>query len=61
MPRPGPRRPIVNVKLSQAGIDRIDELAEAEGRNRSEQIRVMLAFATARMPAGWAPKGGADE
>jgi hypothetical protein len=55
-PRPGPRRPLVAIKLSQPGIDHIDQRAEAEAEgNRSEMIRRMLAYAAAHMPKGWHP------
>lgn len=57
MPRPGPRRPLVALKLADEVIERIDALALAAGRvkgngdpNRSEQIRVMLAYAEQHMP-----------
>lgn len=63
MPRTGERRPLVAIKLSSAGIARIDERAAArakhEGRekpNRSDEIRVMLAYAEQHMPANWQPK-----
>jgi hypothetical protein len=62
MPRPGPRRPIVALRLSDAGIEHIDERALAEGLtirggepNRSEMARLMLAYASAYMPKGWRP------
>lgn len=56
MPRPGPRRPLVSLKLGEAARDAIDVLAAERGVNRSEQIRVMLAYAQAKMPANWRPK-----
>lgn len=55
MPRPGPRRPYVAVRLSQDGLDWIDQQAAAHGVNRSEQIRVMLAYAQQHMPKDWRP------
>lgn len=55
MPRPGPRRPLVAIRLSDQGIAHVDQRAEAEGVNRSEMIRLMLAFASAKMPKGWRP------
>jgi len=55
MPRPGPRRPLVAIRLSDEGIAHVDKLAEEQGVNRSEMIRRMLAFASAKMPKGWAP------
>lgn len=62
MPRPGPRRPLVAIRLSEQGIAHIDQRAAAEGLvrddgepNRSEMIRLMLAYASAKMPAGWRP------
>lgn len=63
MPRPGPRRPLVALKLSEADIAHIDPRALDEGitirngePNRSEMIRLMLAYASAHMPKGWRPK-----
>lgn len=48
-PRPGPRRPIVGIRISDAGIQAIDALAKAENVNRSEMIRRLLSEAlTAR-------------
>lgn len=62
MPWPGPRRPIVSIRLSVDGRDWIDQRALSEGltsRNgepqRSEMIRIMLAYASANMPRGWRP------
>ncbi len=53
MPRPGPRRPPVVVRLSPAGIAKVDELAAEAGVNRSEMIRRLLRYATTHMPKGW--------
>lgn len=54
MPRPGPRRPYVALRLSQQGLDLIDEWAKAETAtetkpegNRSEMIRKLLGEAIA--------------
>ena len=49
-PRPGPRRPLIAIRLSESGLSYIDELAEEEADgNRSEMIRHLLAEAvTAR-------------
>ncbi len=62
MARPGPRRPMVGIKLSEQDIDHIDARAREEiplkgnGQpNRSEMIRRMLAYASAHMPTGWKP------
>lgn len=63
MPRTGERRPLIAVKISQAAIDEIDDRAarraEAEGRsksNRSDEIRLMLAYAQGHMPDNWVPE-----
>ena len=63
MPRPGPRRPLVAIKMSEDGIKHIDRRATDEGLikgngkpNRSEMIRRMLAYAALHMPKGWQPK-----
>lgn len=62
MPRPGPRRPLVAIRLSEQGIAHIDQRAREEcppirggEPNRSEMIRRMLAYAAAHMPKGWTP------
>lgn len=57
MPRPGPRRPLVALRISTQGIEHIDQrAAEETAGSRSEMIRRMLAYASAHMPAGWTPK-----
>lgn len=63
MPRTGPRRPIVAIRLAEAGIRHIDQRALDEGLtirdgepNRSEMARLMLAYASAHMPKGWRPQ-----
>lgn len=48
-PRTSPRRPIVGVRISDAGITAIDKLAADEAVTRSEMIRRLLSEAlTAR-------------
>lgn len=54
-PRPGPRRPIVGVRVGENGLAWIDKEAERRGINRSEMIRQMLAYAKQHMPKGWKP------
>lgn len=39
MPRPGPRRPLVAVRLSDEEIAAVDAIAEARGVTRSDVIR----------------------
>lgn len=49
-PRPGPRRPLVAIRLSKEGLAYVDKLAveETDG-NRSEMVRILLTEAvTAR-------------
>jgi len=56
MPRPGPRRPLVAIRLSERGIAHIDQRAKEEtDGSRSEMMRRMLAYAAGRMPKGWKP------
>ena len=43
MPRPGPRRPQIAVRLAEEEVARIDHLAEQADVNRSEMIRRLLA------------------
>lgn len=53
---------MVGVKLNEDGIRHIDQRALDEGftirngePNRSEMIRLMLAYASQHMPKGWRP------
>lgn len=64
MPRPGPRRPLVALRMSTDGTEWVDQRAIEEGLlrgdgspNRSEMIRLALKFAAAKMPKGWRPAG----
>lgn len=61
MPRPGPRRPQVAVRLSEAGIARVDERAAKRGVSRSEMLRLMVAYADLHMPVGWQPRKAAEK
>lgn len=54
-PRTGPRRPTVTFRIADAGIRRLEERAAAEGVQRSELLRIMLAYADRHMPKGWRP------
>jgi antitoxin component of RelBE/YafQ-DinJ toxin-antitoxin module len=49
MPRPGPRRPLVNVRLSDDGVAFLDAEAERLGVTRSDVIRLALT-AWAKLP-----------
>jgi len=51
----GPVRPQVAVRLSDADRAHIDNMAAARGIKRSEMVRIMLAYATAKMPDDWTP------
>ena len=44
-PRPGPRRPQVAIRVSEAGIKEIDDLADQAGVTRSEMARRLLSAA----------------
>ena len=62
MPRPGPRRPVVALRLSAQGIAHLDRRALDEGLtirdgepNRSEMARIYMAYAAQHMPKGWRP------
>ncbi len=55
MTKHGEGRRLTAIRLSEAGRDHIDALAAQRGVNRSEMIRVMLAYATQKMPKGWKP------
>lgn len=65
MPRIGERRPMIGVKLSAAGVAWADRRAEEEGLlmangrpNRSEVIRLALAYYQQHAPKGWRPRSG---
>lgn len=45
MPRPGPRRPALALRVSQEGMDALDALAEKAGASRSEMGRRLLSAA----------------
>jgi hypothetical protein len=49
MARTGERRTPVQVKLTRAEIDEIDAWAAAAGILRSDQLRLMLAYAAKRI------------
>lgn len=42
MPRPGPRRPLVALRLAEEEIEKLDELAEEAGGGRSAIIRTFI-------------------
>jgi hypothetical protein len=55
-------RRTVNTRLSWAAVERLEDrarledLMDAAGKpNRSEMIRIMLAYADRHMPRGWRP------
>jgi hypothetical protein len=60
MPRPGPRRKMVGVKLSDEELAAVEARARAEGLvwagepNASEMIRIACAYLQ-HMPEGWRP------
>jgi hypothetical protein len=55
MPRPGPRRPLVNARLDPEYLTELQtRAAEETAGNVSELIRRMLYYAR-RMPKGWKP------
>ncbi|MFD4352357.1 hypothetical protein ACFWPK_10710 [Nocardia sp. NPDC058519] len=64
MPRPGPRRPVLALRMSDDQIAALDDQAIAEELltkqgepNRSELIRIMVEYARENMPASWRPEG----
>lgn len=57
MPRPGPRRPVVALRLGDEVTARVDERAEVEGVNRSELVRLLIEHGLSAMPKGWRPSG----
>lgn len=64
MPRPGPRRRNVGMKLSEAGIRWLADRAIAEGfvkadgsANTSAFLRLLCAWGQSSLPVGWRPPG----
>lgn len=62
MPRPGPRRPTITIRMSEQGLHAVDELALDEGLvkgsgepNRSEMIRLLCACGLKHWRKGWRP------
>jgi len=56
MPRPGPRRPLVNVRLDPEDLERLQARADRETEgNVSELHRRIVQYGLARMPRGWRP------
>jgi hypothetical protein len=60
MPRPGPRRPLVAIRLGDREREQIDTRARVElppkgdgAPNRSEMIRRLLDYGLIHMPPGW--------
>jgi hypothetical protein len=47
MPRPGPRRAIVGIRLKPEAITYIDTLAQQAGVTRSDMIRTLISEALA--------------
>ena len=58
MTRPGPRRVPISVKVNPADLPRIDQLAAANGLNRSEWVRATLeeALHKGKLLAGSRPR-----
>jgi hypothetical protein len=52
MPRPGPPRPTITIRLHQSGIDWLDQQARAQNTTRSDLIRRMIAK---MRQEGWRP------
>jgi metal-responsive CopG/Arc/MetJ family transcriptional regulator len=64
MPRPGPVRPKVTIRLDEEIVDLLNQRAtdeelptKAGEPNRSELIRLLIAHGLEHMPAGWRPEG----
>lgn len=62
MPRVGPVRRNVVVRMSEAGIESVkqraidEQVVKRSGEpNVSEMLRIMFAFAQRNMPKGWRP------
>lgn len=49
-------RPIAQARISPEGSEAIDKAATRENVERSDMIRLMLAYANQHMPPGWRPQ-----
>lgn len=54
MPRPGPRKPSVTLRMAKSGLDYLDAVAAEHGTTRTEVVAAMLRYAR-QHPAGWLP------
>lgn len=68
MPRTGPRRGMVAFKATDDEVAEYDRQALAEGfvirngePNRSELIRLWLAYARQNIPQGWRPEADGED
>lgn len=48
---------VVSVRLRHHSARRLDQRAQTENLDRSDLLRVMLAYANQHMPPGWRPQG----
>lgn len=55
MPRPGPAKRVVAVRLAEKGTDWLDTEARQRQIDRSSFIRLCLQYAQRHMPKGWKP------
>jgi hypothetical protein len=46
---------MLSARVAKPGVEAIEQRAKAEGVDRSELIRHMLAYALHHMPKGWKP------
>lgn len=56
MPRPGPRRPVLMLRIGEEDLAELERLAERDRVNRSEIVRRLVKYGMERMPAGWRPE-----
>jgi len=45
----------VNIRVSKPALEAIEKRAAKDSRNRSDMLRMMLAYAERNMPVGWRP------
>lgn len=55
MPRPGPRRPNIGIRMGDDLVARLDQVADKHGISRSDVVRMMLEYALDHMPKDWRP------
>ena len=60
MPRPGPRRELLAVRIDAPVMKSIQERADREGVKFPDYVRRLVAFGHAKMPEGYDPSAESE-